>query len=83
MIEKYDQTAHVPEALHRLTESYLSLGVVDEAQRNAAVLGYNFPSSNWYEDSYTLLTEGHHAVATTEPAQDDGTVLDRTWDWMF
>jgi outer membrane protein assembly factor BamD len=45
----------VPEALHRLTEAYLSLGVAEEARRTAAVLGYNFPSSRWYEDSYGLV----------------------------
>jgi outer membrane protein assembly factor BamD len=48
----------VPEALHRLTEAYLSLGLEQEAQKNAAVLGYNFPSSQWYQDSYGLLNGG-------------------------
>jgi outer membrane protein assembly factor BamD len=55
VIERYQSTTHVPEALHRLTEAYLSLGVADEARRTAAVLGYNFPSSRWYEDSYRLI----------------------------
>jgi len=55
VIERYQSTTHVPEALHRLTEAYLSLGVADEARRTAAVLGYNFPSSPWYEDSYRLI----------------------------
>jgi len=55
VIERYQSTTHVPEALHRLTEAYLSLGVADEARRTAAVLGYNFPSSPWYEDSYRVI----------------------------
>ena len=55
VIEAYDTTTHVPEALHRLTESYLALGVVDEARNAAAVLGYNYPDSVWYERSYTLV----------------------------
>ena len=55
VIDHYQSTTHVPEALHRLTEAYLSLGVADEARRTAAVLGYNFPSSRWYEDSYRLI----------------------------
>ncbi len=59
VIQNYQTTGHVPEALHRLTESYLSLGVVDEAQNAAAVLGYNFPGSPWYEDSYRLLTQNN------------------------
>ncbi len=58
----YQTTSHVPEALHRLVESYLSLGVVGEAQNAAAVLGYNFPGSKWYEDSYNLLAE-HNLIS--------------------
>jgi outer membrane protein assembly factor BamD len=53
----YQTTSHVPEALLRLTESYMALGVVGEAQNAAAVLGYNFPGSPWYEDAYALLGE--------------------------
>ena len=56
VIENYQTTTHVPEALHRLTECYLALGIKDEAQAAAAVLGYNFPGSDWYQDSYALLT---------------------------
>ncbi len=56
VVEKYQTTAHVPEALHRLTESYLTLGIKDEAQKAAAVLGHNFPGSEWYQDSYVLMT---------------------------
>jgi outer membrane protein assembly factor BamD len=58
VIERYQTTTHVPEALHRLTEAYLALGLDQEAQKNAAVLGYNFPSSPWYQDSYALLNGG-------------------------
>jgi outer membrane protein assembly factor BamD len=56
VIERYQTTTHVPEALHRLVESYLSLGVKSEAQEAAAVLGHNFPGSDWYQDSYFLMT---------------------------
>ena len=58
VVERYQTTTHVPEALHRLTEAYLALGLDEEAQKNAAVLGYNFPSSEWYQDSYALLNGG-------------------------
>jgi outer membrane protein assembly factor BamD len=58
VVERYQTTTHVPEALHRLTEAYLALGLQQEAQKNAAVLGYNFPSSEWYQDSYALLNGG-------------------------
>lgn len=56
VIERYQTTTHVPEALHRLVESYLALGVKSEAKETAAVLGYNFPGSDWYADSYFLIT---------------------------
>ena len=56
VIERYQTTTHVPEALHRLVESYMALGIMDEAKATAAVLGHNFPGSEWYIDSYALLT---------------------------
>lgn len=55
VITKYGTTNHVPEALHRLTEAYLELGILDEARAAAAVLGYNYPGTRWYEDSYRLF----------------------------
>jgi outer membrane protein assembly factor BamD len=57
VIEEYGTTTHVPEALLRLTEAYLELGIIDEARYTAAVLGHNYPNSEWYFDSYTLLAD--------------------------
>jgi outer membrane protein assembly factor BamD len=56
VVEDFQTTTHTPEALHRLVEAYLSLGLTDEAQTAGAILGHNFQSTNWYEDSYRLLT---------------------------
>jgi len=56
VVEQFQTTTHTPEALHRLVESYLSLGLTDEAQTAGAILGYNFQSTEWYQDSYKLLT---------------------------
>jgi len=64
VIEAYDTTTHVPEALHRLTESYLAIGVVDEARNAAAVLGYNYPDSVWYERSYALVGSAMNGTPT-------------------
>jgi outer membrane protein assembly factor BamD len=58
VLEEHQTTNHVPEALHRLTEIYLTLGLVDEARRTASVLGHNYPGSPWYQDSYALLVDG-------------------------
>lgn len=55
VIENYQTTTHAAEALHRLTEAYMALGIEPEARSNAAVLGYNFPGSDWYIDSYELV----------------------------
>jgi outer membrane protein assembly factor BamD len=57
VVEQYQTTTHVSEALHRLTESYLALGMTDEAQASAAVLGYNYPGSDWYQRAYALLQD--------------------------
>jgi outer membrane protein assembly factor BamD len=55
VIENYQTTTHVPEALHRLSEAYAALGIEPEARSNAAVLGHNFPGSEWYIDTYELV----------------------------
>ena len=62
----------MPEALHRLVESYLSIGLVDEATKVAAVLGYNFPDSKWYGYSYSLLTGRNLASASVEDISEEG-----------
>ncbi len=55
VVEFYQTTTHVPEALHRLIESYTALGLIDEAKKTAAVLGHNFPGNEWYIDSYEIV----------------------------
>ena len=55
VVDKYDTTTHAPEALFRLTESYLAMGVPEEAKKSAAVLGANYPGSKWYERAYELM----------------------------
>lgn len=78
VVERFQTTSHVVEALHRLTESYLALGVETEAQTAAAVLGHNFPRSPWYGDSYGLL-RGRNL----EPAEDRGSWISRVWGSVF
>ncbi len=75
VVEDYQTTTHVPEALHRLVESYMALGVVDEAKATAAVLGHNYPGSEWYADSYALLT-GRDVT----PDRDEDSWISRVWD---
>ena len=63
VIDKYQTTTHTPEALERLVESYLALGIPSEAQKAAAVLGANYPGSEWYERSYRLIQRHAPAAA--------------------
>lgn len=58
VVEQYSNTRHVEEALARLTETYFAMGLTSEAQTAAAVLGHNYPDSQWYKDSYALLQNG-------------------------
>jgi outer membrane protein assembly factor BamD len=74
VVTDYQTTAHVEEALMRLTECYMALGVVGEAQTAAAVLGHNFPDSVWYKDAYALLKNGG-----LEPHEHSSPWISRTW----
>jgi len=56
VIDRYQTTTHTPEALYRLVEAYLTLGLVDEARKNGAVLGHNYAGDPWYADAHALLT---------------------------
>ncbi len=67
VVDKYQTSSHTPEALERLVESYLNLGMRDEAQKAAAVLGRNYPGSEWYERSYKLMAR-YPAQAAAAPA---------------
>ena len=69
VVTQYQDTRHVEEALERLTEANLAMGLVGEAQTAAAVLGHNFPDSRWYKDAYNLLKK-----KGAEPADNGGAV---------
>ena len=74
VVQAFQTTSHVTEALHRLVESYLALGIIDEAKATAAVLGYNYPGSEWYADSYAMLTD-----ADEEPEEKDDSWIAGIW----
>lgn len=78
VVETFGTTSHVPEALHRLTEVYVSLGIVHEAQNAAAVLGYNYPDSSWYKDSYRILRQ-----RDLKPVKDEKSWISRALDNVF
>ncbi|MGU3536601.1 outer membrane protein assembly factor BamD [Methylobacterium sp. A54F] len=74
VVSKYQTTRHAEEALMRLTEAYMALGITAEAQNAAAVLGHNFPDSPWYKDAHALLQTGG-----LEPREEKGSFLSRAF----
>jgi outer membrane protein assembly factor BamD len=73
VVDKYETTSHTPEALHRLVEAYLRLGIVPEAKKYAAVLGHNYPGSEWYQYSYAMMK------GNLSPEEKEG-----SWkDWLL
>jgi outer membrane protein assembly factor BamD len=77
VVTQYQTTREVEEALARLTEAYISLGIMDEAQTAAAVLGHNFPDSPWYQDAYKLVRS-----AGGEPNENKGSWMSRAFKGM-
>ena len=74
VVTQYQTTRHVEEALYRLTEAYLAIGINGEAQTAAAVLGHNFPDSRWYKDAYNLVKSGG-----LEPSENQGSYISRAF----
>jgi outer membrane protein assembly factor BamD len=75
VVTQYQTTRHVEEALARLTEAYMAIGIVSEAQTAAAVLGHNFPDSRWYQDAYNLVRSGG-----LEPSENRGSYISRAFE---
>jgi len=74
VVTQYQTTRHVEEALARLTEAYMAIGIVPEAETAAAVLGHNFPDSRWYKDAYNLVKSGG-----TEPSENKASWISRAF----
>ncbi len=69
VVDEFQTTSHTPEALYRLTEAYLSIGLNGEAKKSASVLGHNYPTSSWYSDAYVLLDENGTKLADAPKAK--------------
>lgn len=83
VVTDYQTTTHVPEALHRLVESYLSIGLTGQAQQVAAVLGTNYPGSDWYSDSYALMQGQGVELPKAPDAKAGFNLLDRIGKLIF
>ncbi len=72
VVNEYDRTIYVEEALHRLVEIHYRLGLIEEAQRYAVLLGYNYQSSQWYESSYKILNKNYVKIKSKDRSSEDG-----------
>jgi len=79
VVDRYQTTSQVPEALLRLAEAYTELGVMEEARKVTAVLGYNYPASEWYAESYELVT----GESVDRPKEEDPSFMTRALAWLF
>ncbi|MBT3551066.1 MAG: outer membrane protein assembly factor BamD [Rhodospirillaceae bacterium] len=78
VLESYQTTTHVPEALHRLTETYQAVGLIGEARKTAAILGHNFPGNEWYIDSFEIVEGGQTPKTEDLPEPEP-----KPWYWPF
>jgi outer membrane protein assembly factor BamD len=83
VVDDFQTTNHVPEALARLTEIYLALGLPDQAKKTAAVLGYNYPGSEWYADMYTQLHDDGLVQGVPPPRNGPAGFFSRAWHSVF
>ena len=74
IVADYSETVFIEEALHRLVEINYKIGLIDEANAVAAILGYNYNSSEWYEQSYKIINKNHKIPKKSEQKKDDGLV---------
>ena len=70
VVKDYDQTIFIEEALHRLVEIYYRIGLIDEAKKTAAILGYNYQSGEWYEKSYAVFNKNYKSKRFKKKKED-------------
>ena len=82
VINDYETTIYVEEALHRLVELHYKLGLVDESKKYASLLGYNYQSSEWYEESYQILNKNYVKKAKKENSEKEQSILQKFKDLL-
>ena len=82
VINDYETTIYVEEALHRLVELHYKLGLVDESKKYASLLGYNYQSSEWYEESYKILNKNYVKTAKKENSEKEQSILQKFKDLL-
>ena len=82
VINEYETTIYVEEALHRLVELHYKIGLVDESKKYAALLGYNYQSSEWYEESYKILNKDYVKISKRENLENEDSILQKFKDLL-
>ena len=82
VINDYETTIYVEEALHRLVEVHYNLGLLDEAKKYASLLGYNYRSSEWYEESYKILNDEYVKIPKKEKSEIEDSILQKLKDLL-
>ena len=82
VVSDYETTIYVEEALHRLVELHFKLGLVDESKKYAALLGYNYQSSEWYEESYKILNKDYVKISKREDLKNEESILQKFRDLL-
>ena len=77
ILEKYETTIYAEEALHRLVEIHYKIGLEDEAQKYAILLGYNYQSSEWYEETYKIFNKDYEKISTRKKKSKTKSTLEK------
>ena len=82
VVKDYDETIYVEEALHRLVELYYKIGLIDEAKKYAVLLGYNYQSSKWYEESYKIFNKNYEKISKTRNKKKEESIIQKFKDLL-
>ena len=82
VVNNYETTIFVEEALHRLVELHYKIGLVDESKKYAALLGYNYQSSKWYEESYKILNKNYEKISKKKNKKKEESIIQKFKDLL-
>ena len=82
VVENYDSTIYVEEALHRLVELHYKIGLINESKKYAALLGYNYQSSKWYEESYGILNKDYVKISKRKNKNKEESLIKKFKDLL-
>ena len=82
VLKDYETTIFVEEALHRLVELHFKIGLVDESKKYAALLGYNYQSSKWYEESYKIFNKNYEKISKTRNKKKEESIIQKFKDLL-